>query len=159
MLDDVNSVAQQRGMDGPSTRCCRTGVVDVHRVDTDKRDPAAHQELGRGLGQEWCVVAVGLGAEVPVPAGVDQHRTAGFDVIGQLVGNDGARRNLPTVDDDRRQVHQGVQVEAGQVGKDNAASTVTSSAPKPPRAAGEKVVDEGEGGNDIAKYLVAQKLI
>ncbi|MBC7306509.1 MAG: electron transfer flavoprotein subunit beta/FixA family protein [Dietzia sp.] len=50
-------------------------------------------------------------------------------------------------------------VEAGQVGKDNAASTVTSSAPKPPRAAGEKVVDEGEGGNDIAKYLVAQKLI
>ena len=50
-------------------------------------------------------------------------------------------------------------VEAGQVGKDNAASTVISSAPKPPRAAGEKVVDEGEGGNDIAKYLVAQKLI
>lgn len=50
-------------------------------------------------------------------------------------------------------------VEAGQVGKDNAASTVTSSAPKPPRAAGEKVVDEGEGGNDIAKYLVSQKLI
>ncbi|WP_314034223.1 electron transfer flavoprotein subunit beta/FixA family protein [Dietzia sp. CH92] len=50
-------------------------------------------------------------------------------------------------------------VEPGQVGKDNAASTVTSSAPKPPRAAGEKVVDEGEGGNDIAKYLVAQKLI
>ena len=50
-------------------------------------------------------------------------------------------------------------VEAAQVGKDNAASTVTSSSPKPPRAAGEKVVDEGEGGNDAAKYLVAQKLI
>ena len=50
-------------------------------------------------------------------------------------------------------------VEAGQVGKDNAASTVTSSAPKPPRAAGEKVVDEGEGGTDSAKSLVAQKLI
>ncbi|HLS49624.1 MAG TPA: electron transfer flavoprotein subunit beta/FixA family protein [Actinomycetaceae bacterium] len=50
-------------------------------------------------------------------------------------------------------------VEPGQVGKDNAASTVTSSSPKPPRAAGEKVVDEGEGGNDVAKYLVAQKLI
>ena len=50
-------------------------------------------------------------------------------------------------------------VEAGQVGKDNAASTVTSSSPKPPRAAGEKVVDEGEGGNEVANYLVAQKLI
>ncbi|KAA0919469.1 electron transfer flavoprotein subunit beta/FixA family protein [Dietzia sp. ANT_WB102] len=50
-------------------------------------------------------------------------------------------------------------VEPAQVGKDNAASTVTASSPKPPRAAGEKVVDEGEGGNDVAKYLVAQKLI
>ena len=50
-------------------------------------------------------------------------------------------------------------VEEGQVGKDNAASAVTSSTPKPPRTAGEKVTDEGEGGNDIANYLVAQKLI
>ena len=50
-------------------------------------------------------------------------------------------------------------VEAGQVGKDNAASTVTASTPKPPRTAGEKVTDEGEGGNEVAKYLVAQKLI
>ena len=50
-------------------------------------------------------------------------------------------------------------VEAGQVGKDNAASTVTSSVPKPPRTAGEKTADEGEGGNEIAKYLVAQKII
>ena len=50
-------------------------------------------------------------------------------------------------------------VEASQVGKDNAASTVTSSVPKPPRSAGEKFTDEGEGGNEVAKYLVAQKLI
>ena len=45
------------------------------------------------------------------------------------------------------------------MGKDNAASSVTSASPKPPRAAGEKVTDEGEGGNDVAKYLVSQKLI
>ena len=45
------------------------------------------------------------------------------------------------------------------MGKDNAASAVTSSTPKPPRTAGEKVADEGEGGNEVAKYLVAQKLI
>ncbi|MDV8000531.1 electron transfer flavoprotein subunit beta/FixA family protein [Rhodococcus sp. IEGM 1408] len=50
-------------------------------------------------------------------------------------------------------------VEPGQVGKDNAASTVTSSVPKPARTAGEKTADEGEGGNEIAKYLVAQKII
>lgn len=50
-------------------------------------------------------------------------------------------------------------VEAAQVGKDNASSKVTSSTPKPPRTAGEKVTDEGEGGNDVAKYLVAEKII
>lgn len=50
-------------------------------------------------------------------------------------------------------------VEASQVGVENAASQVTAATPKPPRAAGEKVTDEGEGGNDVAKYLVAQKLI
>ena len=50
-------------------------------------------------------------------------------------------------------------VEAAQVGKDNASSQVTSSTPKPPRTAGEKVTDEGEGGKDIANYLVAQKII
>jgi electron transfer flavoprotein beta subunit len=33
------------------------------------------------------------------------------------------------------------------------------STPKPPKTAGEKVSDEGEGGKKIAEYLVAQKLI
>ena len=32
----------------------------------------------------------------------------------------------------------------------NAGSTVPSSTPKPPKTAGEKVADEGEGGNQIA---------
>jgi electron transfer flavoprotein beta subunit len=36
---------------------------------------------------------------------------------------------------------------------------VLTSTPKPPKTAGEKVTDEGEGGNDIAKYLVGQKII
>ena len=34
-----------------------------------------------------------------------------------------------------------------------------SSTPKPPKTAGEKVTDEGEGGTKIAEYLVAQKII
>lgn len=50
-------------------------------------------------------------------------------------------------------------VEASQVGVENAASKVTSATPKPPRAAGEKVTDEGEGGNDVVKYLVGQKVL
>jgi electron transfer flavoprotein beta subunit len=36
---------------------------------------------------------------------------------------------------------------------------VTSAQPKPPKSAGEKVTDEGDGGARIAAYLAAQKLI
>ncbi|MCA4723232.1 electron transfer flavoprotein subunit beta/FixA family protein [Mycolicibacterium fortuitum] len=52
-----------------------------------------------------------------------------------------------------------IGVEADEVGVANAGSKVLSSTPKPPKTAGEKVTDEGEGGNKIAEYLVAQKLI
>ncbi|MGW3964486.1 electron transfer flavoprotein subunit beta/FixA family protein [Amycolatopsis sp. NPDC005003] len=50
-------------------------------------------------------------------------------------------------------------VDAGEVGLANAWSQVTESAPKPPRTAGEKVEDEGDGGTKVAEYLVGQKLI
>lgn len=52
-----------------------------------------------------------------------------------------------------------IGVEADEVGLDNAGSTVLSSNPKPPKAAGEKVADGGDGGSKIAEYLVAQKII
>ncbi|HLR99424.1 electron transfer flavoprotein subunit beta/FixA family protein [Mycolicibacillus parakoreensis] len=52
-----------------------------------------------------------------------------------------------------------IGVEADEVGVANAGSTVTASTPKPPKTAGEKIADEGEGGTKIAEYLVAQKLI
>jgi electron transfer flavoprotein beta subunit len=50
-------------------------------------------------------------------------------------------------------------VDASTVGVANAGSAVTAVTPKPPRTAGEKIVDEGEGGNQIATYLVGQKII
>ncbi|MEU7786865.1 MULTISPECIES: electron transfer flavoprotein subunit beta/FixA family protein [unclassified Amycolatopsis] len=50
-------------------------------------------------------------------------------------------------------------VDAGEVGLGNAWSAVTESAPKPPRTAGEKAEDEGDGGTKVAEYLVGQKLI
>ncbi|MGK2879710.1 MAG: electron transfer flavoprotein subunit beta/FixA family protein [Mycobacterium sp.] len=52
-----------------------------------------------------------------------------------------------------------IGIEADEVGRDNAGSTVTASQPKPPKTAGEKIPDEGEGGKQIASYLVAQKII
>ena len=52
-----------------------------------------------------------------------------------------------------------IGVEGDEVGVANAGSTVLSSTPKPPKSAGEKITDEGEGGSKIAEYLVGQKLI
>ena len=50
-------------------------------------------------------------------------------------------------------------IDASEVGLANALSTVTSAAPKPPKSAGEKVEDEGDGGSKVAAFLVSQKLI
>jgi electron transfer flavoprotein beta subunit len=50
-------------------------------------------------------------------------------------------------------------IDASSVGADGALSTVTSAQPKPPKSAGEKVTDEGDGGQKIAAFLVSQKLI
>ena len=45
------------------------------------------------------------------------------------------------------------------MGLENAGTTVTSSTPKPPKTAGERVTDEGDGGTKVADYLVSQKII
>jgi electron transfer flavoprotein beta subunit len=50
-------------------------------------------------------------------------------------------------------------IDAGDVGLANAWSTVVEASPKPPREAGQRVEDEGDGGTKIAEYLVGQKLI
>ncbi|HEV8562639.1 MAG TPA: electron transfer flavoprotein subunit beta/FixA family protein [Actinophytocola sp.] len=50
-------------------------------------------------------------------------------------------------------------IDASEVGLANAWSAVVEASPKPPRTAGQKVADEGDGGARIAAYLVSQKLI
>lgn len=50
-------------------------------------------------------------------------------------------------------------IDASEAGLANALSTVTSAQPKPPKSAGEKIEDEGDGGSRIAAYLVSQKLV
>ncbi len=50
-------------------------------------------------------------------------------------------------------------LEVSDVGLDNAWSKVVEAAPKPPRSAGQRVTDEGDGGAKIAAFLVSQKLI
>jgi electron transfer flavoprotein beta subunit len=50
-------------------------------------------------------------------------------------------------------------IDPSEVGLDNALSSVTEASPKPPKSGGEKIEDEGDGGDKIAAYLVGQKII
>ena len=50
-------------------------------------------------------------------------------------------------------------VDASQVGAAGALTAVVAATPKPPKSAGEKVVDDGDGGAKVAAFLVAQKLV
>jgi electron transfer flavoprotein beta subunit len=50
-------------------------------------------------------------------------------------------------------------IDPSEVGLATALSAVVSSQPKPPKSAGEKIEDEGDGGVKVAAFLVAQKLI
>jgi electron transfer flavoprotein beta subunit len=50
-------------------------------------------------------------------------------------------------------------IDPSEVGLANALTSVTSSQPKPPKSAGEKIEDEGDGGAKVAAFLVSQKLI
>ncbi|MFD4674747.1 electron transfer flavoprotein subunit beta/FixA family protein [Lentzea sp. NPDC058450] len=50
-------------------------------------------------------------------------------------------------------------IDASEVGLSGAWTQVLEAAPKPPRGAGERVEDGGDGGTKIAEFLVGQKLI
>jgi electron transfer flavoprotein beta subunit len=50
-------------------------------------------------------------------------------------------------------------IDAGEVGLGNAWTSVLEASPKPPRTAGERVEDEGDGGTKVAQYLIGQKII
>ncbi|WP_406691960.1 electron transfer flavoprotein subunit beta/FixA family protein [Saccharopolyspora sp. ID03-671] len=50
-------------------------------------------------------------------------------------------------------------IDPAEFGLANADSQVVESAPKPPKQAGQRVTDEGEGGIAVAEYLAGQKLV
>ena len=50
-------------------------------------------------------------------------------------------------------------LDASQVGAAGALTSVVAATPKPPKSAGEKIVDDGDGGSKVAAFLVAQKLV
>ncbi len=52
-----------------------------------------------------------------------------------------------------------VGLAGSDVGLAGATSTVIESTPRPPRAAGQIITDEGDGAAQLARYLIGQKLI
>ncbi|MFC5286221.1 electron transfer flavoprotein subunit beta/FixA family protein [Actinokineospora guangxiensis] len=50
-------------------------------------------------------------------------------------------------------------IDTGAVGLASASTSVLEAAPKPPRSAGTRVEDSGDGGAKVAEYLISQKLI
>ena len=50
-------------------------------------------------------------------------------------------------------------LKADSLGMANASTRVVEGAAKPPKAAGEKITNDGTGGQQIAEFLVAQRLI
>jgi len=50
-------------------------------------------------------------------------------------------------------------LDASEVGLSGAWTQVLEAAPKPPRSAGQRVEDGGDGGQKIAEFLVGQKLV
>jgi electron transfer flavoprotein beta subunit len=50
-------------------------------------------------------------------------------------------------------------IEAGRVGLDGSGTAVADVTARPPKAAGQIVKDEGDGGSKLADFLVAQKLV
>jgi electron transfer flavoprotein beta subunit len=50
-------------------------------------------------------------------------------------------------------------IEAGKVGLDGSATSVNDVTARPPKAAGQIVKDEGDGGTKLADFLITQKLV
>ena len=50
-------------------------------------------------------------------------------------------------------------IDASEVGLSGAGSKVVASAPKPPKEAGQRVTDEGDGGSQIVEFLAGNKLV
>lgn len=95
-----------------------------------------------------------FGVEATLPAVVSVHEKINEPRFPSFKGIMAAKKkevSTLTLDD--------IGVEGDEVGWATAISKVRSSTPKPPKAAGEKITDEGDGGGKIAEYLVAQKIV
>lgn len=87
MLHDRDTGGQQQRMRRPFA----VGrVVDVDRVDADQPGAVVGEPPRTGAGEVGRVLAVPIGAPVPVPAGVQQDRVALYGERGERAYVDAA---------------------------------------------------------------------
>jgi electron transfer flavoprotein beta subunit len=119
-------------------------LTHVRQITVDGTTVTVRRETDRG--------AVGLTAELPavisVSEKINEPRYPSFK--GIMAAKKKPVSQLSIAD---------AGIGAAEAGLASALVKVTSVTPKPPKSAGQKVTDDGDGGAQIAAYLVAQKLI
>ena len=119
-------------------------LTHMHKLDIDGDKVSGERETDDGV----FTVEAALPAVISVNEKINEPRFPSFKGIMAAKKKEVTTLTLAEIG-----------VEADEVGVANAGSKVLSSTPKPPKTAGEKVTDEGDGGTKIAQYLVAQKII
>jgi len=119
-------------------------LTHARQITVDGTTVTVRRETDRG--------AVGLTAELPavisVSEKINEPRYPSFK--GIMAAKKKPVTQLSVAD---------ARIGAANVGLASALTKVTSVTPRPPKSAGQRVTDDGNGGAQIAAYLVAQKLI
>jgi len=128
----------------PAMLAQRLGWAQLTFASTVSVDPAASSvSVARTTEAGVDAITAKLPAVVSVVEKINEPRYPSFKGIMAAKKKTIESRDLAAV---------GVSAEA-------AWSLVADSAPRPPRAAGIKVTDEGNGGNDFVKFLAEKKFI
>jgi electron transfer flavoprotein beta subunit len=152
-LDGVDLILAGNGASDGRVAAVPAMVADVldlpaltyaRQITVDGTTVTVRRETDRG--------AVGLTAELPavisVSEKINEPRYPSFK--GIMAAKKKPVSQLSIAD---------AGIGAADAGLASALVKVTSVTPKPPKSAGQKVTDDGDGGAQIAAYLTAQKLI
>jgi len=119
-------------------------LTQARQVTVEGRTLTVHRETDDGV----TVLSAELPAVVSVGEKINEPRYPSFK--GIMAAKKKKVTTLSLAD---------VGLDASQVGAAGALTAVVEATPKPPKSAGEKIVDGGDGGAQVAAFLVAQKLI
>jgi len=133
----------------PAQLAERLGLVHVGLVSSlALSDGAASLTATRDTETEVLELAADLPAVVSVTDRVNTPRYPNFKAIM-------AAKKKPV----RTWAVADLGLDAGSVGLAGSLTEVLEAVPRPPRPAGQVLVDEGEGGIRLAEFLIAEKLV